>query len=132
MRAASEYEFAGRKGSAAIGLVIAALVVDATLGTSPVAARRSADTANLRDWTLARCLTKAAGDQPLAADARRSAAALLERGSAGSPDYERIDALIVRTLAVPTSGSTGGTYAVLQCIDLARGRALGGIIARRR
>ncbi len=103
----------------------------ALLSAAPAVARPAVDTANLRDWTTARCLAKAAGDQPVALDARRSAAALLERGSARAEVYERIDRLITRTLAVPTSGSTGGTYAVLQCIDLARSSDLTRVIERR-
>ena len=106
----------------------------ALLAASPALAHAPLDTANLRDWTVARCVAKAAGTEPFAADARRSAAALLERGNAPGALYERIDALIDRTLAVPASGSGGGTYATLQCLDLGRGRALGRVIggARRR
>lgn len=100
---------------------------------APVTARAlPLDATNLRDWTLARCVAKAAGDQPIGADARRSAAALLERGTARPAIYERIDALIARTLTTPVSGTAGGTYAVLQCIDLTRSPALARIVERRR
>ncbi len=98
----------------------------------PSAARTASDSANLRDWTVARCIAKAADGQPVGADAKRSAAALLERGTAGPAVYERIDRLIVKTLAVRVSGSTGGTYAVLQCLDLARSPALARLVEPRR
>ena len=100
----------------------------ALLAGAPLSARTAVESANLRDWTVARCVAKAAGNQPCAADAKRSAAALLERGTAGAEVYERIDRLIVQTLAVPASGSSGGTYALLQCLDLAHGRALARLV----
>ena len=108
------------------GLVVLLLIA------SPGVARTASSVANLRDWTLARCIARAAGDAPFAADARRSAAALLERGTAGAEIYERIDALVAKTLAVPVSGSSGGTYAVLQCIDLTHSKALAQVIDGRR
>ena len=79
----------------------------------------------LKDWALARCIAKGVGaTTPAGQDAANAAAALLERSDYGIDAYEALEPLIDRQLIKPYGGSTGGTYTVLQCIDLFHGPAL--------
>jgi len=92
----------------------------AALGAAAIAVATSKPDPLLADWALARCLARAATGQPFAADAARSASALLQRGTADADAYARIDRRVTAALARPRSGSTGGSYATLTCIELAQ------------
>ena len=85
-----------------------------------------------KDWTFARCLTKAAGlHTPAGEDAANSAAALLERGRYGIEAYAAAERLVDRQLAKHYGGSTGGSYTTLKCIDLFHSAELDALVQAR-
>lgn len=92
------------------------------------AAAKPSERSLLTDWAISRCVARAAAPQPFADDAKRSAAALLERGGSGVEIYQKIDAAIDRYRQQPATGSTGGSYAMLQCLEFSRDPALTAII----
>jgi hypothetical protein len=78
---------------------------------------QSTESQLLKDWALSRCLAKAGPDSELGKDASRSAAALLERGSAQIETYEKLETLAQKFLSRPYSGSVAGAYNTLKCIE---------------
>src|SRR5690606_10154390 len=79
-------------------------------------------------WTLARCgatLSKQAGSAALEEDWSNTAAAYLEYSSVPLQANEAAQALVDQFLKNTTrSGSTGGSYESMKCIDLFNSKAL--------
>lgn len=73
-------------------------------------------------WTLARCgaaVSKQAGSQALQEDWSNTAAAYLEYATVPIQANEAAEALVEKFLKTTTrSGSTGGSYESMKCIDL--------------
>lgn len=122
-------------------LSLAILFAAGLLGSTQVLAstgtsgRATDQRALLKDWTFFRCLAKGYGAQsPAGVDAANSAAALLERGAYDIDAYEAMEAMVAGALQRPYTGSTGGSYIGLQCLDLVRSarldRAIRGFKAR--
>ena len=85
-------------------------------------------------WTLARCgaaVSKKAGSDALQEDWSNTAAAYLEYGSVPLEANEAAEALVQHFLATTTrSGSTGGSYETMKCIDLFNSHELDALVAR--
>jgi len=99
-----------------VALVTACAHVSGPSSCGPKSERE--ETVVLKDWALSRCIAKVAEGQPAGQDASITAAALLERGSAGVEVYERIDRLIDDFRARRYGGSVPGEYNLLKCIEL--------------
>jgi hypothetical protein len=101
----------------------------ASLFLATFASASPSERALLTDWAVSRCVARAARAQPFAADAKRSAAALLERGNSGIETYARIDAALEDyTRQAAIGGSSGGTYAMLQCLEFGRSPVLAAVL----
>ena len=84
-------------------------------------------------WTLARCgaaVSKKAGSDTLQEDWSNTAAAYLEYGSVPLEANEAAEALVQQFLATTRSGSTGGSYETMKCIDLFNSHELDALVAR--
>lgn len=107
---------------------IAVIALVLALAASPLPAAR--DTTLLKDWTLSRCIGRAAGP-PFRDDAYKSAAALLEKSGAGIDTFNRLDRLIDNALAQQRGGSVPGRYDTLKCLDLYHSDTLARAVAGR-
>jgi hypothetical protein len=92
--------------------------------------RESTEAGILKDWTLSRCIAKAAKDENFGNDASKTAAAFLERGAAEITTYEKLDTLVDAFLARRYSGSVKGEYNTLKCIALYHSHELDDAVRR--
>ena len=120
--------FSGGETSFVLGVVvmrawIAATVFALPLATAPADVDRSggrkySQADLLRNYALARCLSRAFPDSQLAPDASATAAGYLERGSVSADAYAEIAKLAEEFLARKYSSLSGQPLQTMKCIDL--------------
>lgn len=84
-------------------------------------------------WALARCgaaVSKQAGSEPLQEDWSHTASAYLEYLTVPLEANEAAEALVQDFLKTTRSGSTGGSYETMKCIDLFNSKELDALSAQ--
>ncbi len=84
-------------------------------------------------WSLARCgaaVSKQAGSQPLQEDWSNTASAYLEYMTVPLEANEAAETLVQEFLKTTRSGSTGGSYETMKCIDLFNSKELDALAAQ--
>jgi len=94
------------------------------------AASRDTETADFRNWALARCIAVMAGSGAVAQDAAATASAYLERGHLPAEAYEAGEALVAAALARTLTGSVPVRFDTMKCLELAADPRLGDLVRR--
>jgi hypothetical protein len=97
--------------------------------TAPPGVRYS-DAELLRNWALARCLSKAFPGSPLEPDAAAAGAGYVEWGSVEADAYTEIATLADRFLSRTYGSQSGQPLQTMKCIDLFHSAELDRIVKR--
>jgi hypothetical protein len=114
-----------------LGVLAVSLALGPTgVGDTALPVERYSDAELLRNWTLARCLSKAFPGSPLEPDAAAAGAGYLERGSVEADAYTESARLADRFLSRTYASQSGQPLQTMKCIDLFHSSELDRIVKR--
>jgi Type VI secretion system (T6SS), amidase immunity protein len=107
-----------RRGRVGFFVLLLSLATGQVVASDSAAPVRYSETDLLKNWALARCLSRAFPGSPLEPDAAAAAAGYLERGSVDAAAYEEIVKLADQFLRRTYSSQFGQPLQTMKCIDL--------------
>ena len=112
--------------------VLAVLTAARPIGAADRAASvdRYSEPELLRNWALARCLSRAFPGSPLEHDAAAAAGGYLEYGKVGADAYAQTETLVGDFLARTYQSQSGEALQTMKCIDLFHSPELGRLVRR--
>lgn len=84
----------------------------------------------MKNWALSICFARIAHDQATRADAGLTASAYLENSQQDLEDFDKIDKLVDKYLAMKYGGSVQSNYNTMKCIDLFHSTELDRLVSR--
>jgi Type VI secretion system (T6SS), amidase immunity protein len=114
-----------------LGVLLISLALGSPgIGDTVLPVERYSDAELLRNWALARCLSKAFPGSPLEPDAAAAGAGYLERGSVEADAYTESATLVDRFLSRTYASQSGQPLQTMKCIDLFHSAELDRIVKR--
>lgn len=115
-----------------IALLFAATLASHTVLAQPAFTGKGASAQKMlmKNWALSICFARIAHDQATKADAGLTASAYLENSQQDLEDFDKIDKLVDKYLAMKYGGSVPSNYNTMKCIDLFHSTELDHLVSR--
>lgn len=84
----------------------------------------------MKNWALSTCFARIAQDQATKTDAGLTASAYLENSQQDLEDFDKIDKIVDKYLAMKYGGSVQSNYNTMKCIDLFHSKDLDRLVSK--
>lgn len=84
----------------------------------------------MKNWALSTCIARFAQDQTTKADAGLTASGYLENSQQDLEDFDKIDKVVDKYLAMKYGGSVQSDYNTMKCIDLFHSKELDRLVSK--
>jgi hypothetical protein len=84
----------------------------------------------MKNWALSTCFARIAQDQATKTDAGLTASAYLQNSQQDIEDFDKIDKIVDKVLAMKYGGSVQSNYNTMKCIDLFHSKELDRLVGK--
>lgn len=116
----------------AIAFLLAATLVCQAVSAQPAFTGKGASDQKMlmKNWALGTCFARIAQDQATKTDAGLTASAYLENSQQDLEDFDKIDKIVDKYLAMKYGGSVQSNYNTMKCIDLFHSKELDRLVGK--